>query len=138
MHYKTNDEMLICELAKTGMTASVIASKFEIATSDVYDIVSESGGYVEAKKGRTKAIRKLILQGLTTDEIMNRVDACRIMINQVRYKMGLAKPRNMPETSMIERYKMAVSLVSDGMTVTEACKNVRLSSRDYVKMKALG
>jgi hypothetical protein len=138
MHYKTNDDTLICELAKTGMAAYVIASKFEIATSDVYDIVSENGGYVEAKKGRTKAIRKLILQGLTTDKIMDRVDACRIMINQVRYKMGLAKPRNMPETSMAERYQMVASLVSDGMTVTEACRNVRLSSRDYVKMKALG
>jgi hypothetical protein len=137
MNYKTNDDMLICELAKTGMKAYVIASKFEITTASVYDIVSKNGGYVEAKKGRTKAIRKLILQGLTTDEIMNKVDACRIMINQVRYKMGSAKPRNRPETSMAERYKMVVSLVSDGMTVTEACRNVRLSSRDYVKMKAL-
>jgi len=77
----------------------------------------------------------LILQGLTTDEIMVKVDACRIMINQVRYKMGAAKPRTMPKTSIAERYAMASHLVQSGMTIYEACKSVRLSTRNYYEQK---
>jgi hypothetical protein len=126
-----NDNQLICELAKSGMPACVIAGKFEIKPEAVYSIAFSNGIHLEAKGGRTKAIRALILQGLTTDEIMKKVDACRIMINQVRYKMGEAKKRDMPETPIEQRYAMALHLVQSGMVISEACKSVKLSTRDY-------
>jgi hypothetical protein len=62
---------------------------------------------------------------------MKKVDACRIMINQVRYKMGEAKKRDMPETPIEQRYAMALHLVQSGMVISEACKSVKLSTRDY-------
>lgn len=130
-----NDNQLICELAKSGMPASVIASKFELSASQVYDIVNASGGFIEAKGGRTKAIRALILKGLTTDQILEKVDACRIMVNQLRYKMGSAKARTMPETTIEKRYAMAAHLVRSGMVISEACKSVKLSTRDYYLQK---
>ena len=134
-----NDNQLICELAESGMRAYEIARKFEIPTANVYDIVSANGGYVEAKNGRTKAIRTLILQGLTTDEILEKVDACRIMVNQLRYKMGSAKPRSMPEAPIEQRYAMALHLFQSGMVISEACKSVKLSTRDYyLQKKATG
>jgi hypothetical protein len=130
-----NDTQLICELAKSGMPACVIAGKFEIKPEAVYSIAASNGIHLEAKGGRTKAIRALILQGLTTDEIMDKVDACRIMINQVRYKMGEAKKRDMPETPIEQRYAMALHLVQSGMVISEACKSVKLSTRDYYLQK---
>jgi hypothetical protein len=130
-----NDNQLICELAKSGLPACVIAGKFEIKPEAVYSIAASNGIHLEAKGGRTKAIRALILQGLTTDEIMEKVDACRIMINQVRYKMGEAKKRDMPETGIVERYAMASHLVQSGMVISEACKSVKLSTRDYYLQK---
>ena len=66
---------------------------------------------------------------------MEKVDACRIMINQLRVKMGKAKKRTMPEASIAERYAMASHLVQSGMVISEACKSVQLSTRDYYEHK---
>ena len=130
-----NDEQLICELAKSGMRACEIAKKFDLKPSDVYNIASDNGIFLEAKGGRTKAIRRLIEQGLSTDAIMEKVDACRIMINQLRKKMGKAKKRDMPDTPTKQRYEMALHLVQSGMVISEACKSVKLSTRDYYLQK---
>lgn len=129
------DAQLICELAKQGMRACEIAKKFEITPDEVYNIAAENDVFLEAKGGRTKAIRRLIEQGLSTDAIMEKVDACRIMINQLRVKMGKAKKRTMPETGIAERYAMASHLVQSGMVISEACKSVKLSTRDYYLQK---
>jgi DNA-binding NarL/FixJ family response regulator len=138
MHYKTNDDMLICELSNDGMPIEVIADKMEatllsvLATLDEYAIGFTHVGSIES------VVADLFKSGLTTKRIIELTDFNRATVNQAKRKLGLSKPTPRSDKSFAERYQMVVSLVSDGMTVTEACRNVRLSSRDYVKMKALG
>ena len=138
MHYKTNDDMPVCGLADEDVPIEVIADKMEmtllqvLATLDQYAIPFTHSGSIES------VITSLLHSGATVKRIIQLTDFNYSTVAQTKRKLGLSKPTPRSNKSFAERYQMVVSLVSDGMTVTEACRNVRLSSRDYVKMKALG
>jgi hypothetical protein len=138
MHYKTNDDMLICELSFEGLTIEVIAEKMEVSIAEVLTILHEYAVEFTHTGSMASIISSLLLGGASIKRISELTNFGYSSISQTKRKLGLSKPTPRSDKSFAERYQMVVSLVSDGMTVTEACRNVRLSSRDYVKMKALG
>lgn len=135
MNYKTNDDMLICELSFEGLAIEVIAEKMEVGIAEVLAALHEYAVEFIHSGSIESVIIALLRSGLTIKRIIQLTDFNRSTVNQAKRKIGMSKvvPRN--DKSFAERYQMAVSLVADGMTVTEACRNVRLSSRDYVKQK---
>jgi hypothetical protein len=138
MHYKTNDDMLICELSEDGMPIEVIADKMEMTLLQVLATLEEYAIQFTHTGSMTSIISSLLLSGASIKRITELTNFGYSSIAQTKRKLGLSKPTPRSDKSFAERYGMAVSLVSDGMNQTEACRNVRLSSRDYVRLKALG
>jgi AraC-like DNA-binding protein len=138
MHYKTNDDMLICELSFEGLTIEVIAEKMEVSIAEVLTILHEYAVEFTHDMHKNELIKLLLTDGKTSKQVCEITGFSSSSIKSIKHKNGLAKKRHKPEHTLKQRYKMALSLILSGMTVTEACRNVRLSSRDYVKMKALG
>ncbi len=135
MKYETNDDKLVCELSEEGMPIELIAEKMEmtllqvLATLYEYAIQFTHSGSIES------VIATLLKAGVATKRIVQLTDFNYSTVAQAKRKLGLSKPTPRSGMSFNERYEMVVSLVADGMTVTEACRNVRLSSRDYSAQK---
>ena len=137
MHYKTNDDRLICELSKEGLPIETIAEKMEVSIAEVLmTLHNYTVPFGYKCKGRL-IIESLLQSGMENKNIIKLTGFNESYVRDIKKTLGLSKPTPRSDKSFAERYRMVVSLVSDGMTVTEACRNVRLSSRDYVKMKAL-
>jgi DNA-binding NarL/FixJ family response regulator len=138
MHYKTNDDMLICELSFESLTIEVIAEKMEVSIAEVLTALQEYAVEFTHDMHKNELIKLLLKSGMTNNQVVKLAGFNASSVGSIKCQLGLAKKTPRSDKSFAERYQMVASLVSDGMTVTEACRNVRLSSRDYVKMKALG
>jgi len=137
MHYKTNDEMLICGLAEEGLPIELIAEKMEETLHTVLSVLCDYAVEFTHSGSIESVIKTLLHAKVPVKRIIELTDFNYSTVAQTKRKLGLSKPTPRSDKSFAERYRMVADLVRDGMTVTEACKNVRLSSRDYVKMKAL-
>lgn len=139
--FSEEDELLICELAKSKMMAYQIAVKF-CTTANRIKMICESRG-VEViskdnqKNKRTKQILALLQNGYTTQQILNKVDCDRELIAQVRHRHGYSTPPSVSQERASKAAYQAMDLVRDGMTVVEACKCVGISHRSYAKYKKM-
>lgn len=130
-----NDKQLICELSADGMPIELIAEKMEVTLSEALTTLHESGVEFTNSGSMESIVIELLKQGLTAKRVVEITDFNRSTVMQAKRKAGMSRRVPRCEYSFAQRYKMAVSLIADGLTVTEACRNVRLSSRDYVAQK---
>jgi DNA-binding NarL/FixJ family response regulator len=137
MEYKTNDDRLICELSKEGLPIETIAEKMEVSIAEVLMTLHKYTVPFGYKCKKKLIIESLLQSGMPTKQIIKLTEFTDSQIRDIKKRLGLSKPTPRSDKSFAERYRMVVDLIRDGMTVTEACRNVRLSSRDYVRLKAL-
>lgn len=137
--FSEEDELLICELAKSKMMAYQIAVKFCTTANRIKMICEARGVEVISKDNqknkRTKQILALLQNNYTTQQILNKVDCDREMVAQVRHRFGFAKPLSVAQERTIKSSGEAMALVRKGMTVKEACKMVGISTGTYSKYK---
>jgi hypothetical protein len=136
-HYKTNDDMLVCGLADEDVPIEVIADKMEMTLPQVLETLHEYAVEFTHSGSILSVITALLHENLPVKRIIELTDFNYSTVAQTKRKLGLSKPTPRSDKSFAGRYQMVAALVRDGMTVTEACRNVRLSSRDYVRLKAL-
>ena len=139
--FSEEDEALICELAKAKMMAYQIAIKFDTTAERIAIVCRDYGveliSRANQKNKRTKQILALLQNGYTSQQIMNQVDCDQNLINQVRKRHGFSKSHSCATIRVMQSYEMAKKLVSDGMTVKEACASVKISDSSYGKYKRL-
>lgn len=133
------DQLLVIELAKSGLFAYKIAVKFDVTAHRIKAICSAAGvdlmSRENQKNKRAKQILAMLQNGNTTEQILNQVDCDRELIAQVRHRNGFSIPPSVAQQRASKAAQDARKLVSDGMTVVEACKCVKISPRTYSKYK---
>ena len=133
------DQLLVLELAKVGLFAYKIAVKFDVTAHRIKAICNAAGVDLmcreNQKNKRAKQILAMLLNGNTTEQILNQVDCDREMVAQVRHRNGLSTPPSKAQLRVSAMATEAFKLVRDGMTVREACECVKISTRSYAKYK---
>jgi len=136
------DTLLILELARAGLLAYQIAVKFDITASRVKSICDAAAVDVMSrdsqKNKRAKQILAMLLNGSTTEQILNQVDCDRGLVAQVRCRNGFSAPPSKTQARASSSAAQARALVRDGMTIREACKAVKISTATYNKYKSVG
>jgi hypothetical protein len=139
--FSEEDELLICALAKEKMMAYKIAIKFDTTAERVAIVCRAYGVELISRKTqknkKSKQILALLQNGYTSHQIMDQVDCDQNLINQVRNRHGLSKPKSSATMRVMKSYEHAKRLVRDGMTVKEACAAVNISDSSYGKYKRL-
>lgn len=140
--YENDDHKLICELAKEGLMAYAIGYKFGISAEHVGIICRKHGVELVNRSNqtnkRTKQIVALVKDGYTSQQIMNILDCDQNLINQARKRHGLSVSKSVITEQTIIKCKEARKLVSGGMQVNVACKQVGVSESSYLKYKEAG
>ena len=128
-----NDEQLICELARQQMMPYVIARKFGITLSQVYDILVKHE--IPARCVNKKLAVIYINKGMNDAQIASKLQLTNDAIRRKRREMGFGKPRNRPLEPFSQRYALACQLNANGLPVIKACLQARVSTRDYYLQK---
>ena len=133
------DEALILALAKEKLMAYQIAEKFSITAQRVKDICIAKGVDVLSKDNqknkRTLQVLELLKQGLTTYEILNKVDCTMEFIAQIRCRNGFSVPPSKAQIIASGKAAEARKLTAEGKTVVQACKAVGISTATYAKYR---
>jgi hypothetical protein len=135
MHYKTNDDMLICELSYEGLPVELIAEKMEATLAQVMTTLHEYAVEFTHEMKETALIGELLKAGMTNKQVIKLTGFTSSNVSYMKKKLGLAKKAPRSKKTLQERYNEALEMIKSGKTVTDACRLVRLSPRDYNKIR---
>ena len=134
-----DDQRLVLELARAGLFAYQIAVKFDVTAHRISAICKAANVEVlsmeNQRNKRAKQILEMLINGNTTEQILNQVDCDREMIAQVRHRNGLSMPPSIAQRRSSASAAEARKLVADGMTVKDACEFVKISTATYTRYK---
>lgn len=90
---------------------------------------------LKSRKCESKKIKiiKLLESGASLPEIINEHGYNASYVYVVNRQIGHAKKRRSTEESFAERRKKVMELSLDGMSIANACKEAKISMRDYYK-----
>jgi len=136
-----SDQALVLELAKAGLYAYKIAVKFDVTARRIKEICKAAGVDLMSRENqrdkKAKKILELLTSGKTAEQIMAQIDCDRETIAQVRRRNGLPIQPSKAQVRAQASARHAMMLVSDGLTIKDACQIVRISTETYSKYRKL-
>lgn len=132
-----SDKKLIAELAKSGMSASVIGNKFGYKAAKVAAICEQQGVAVRYNQRSSKDAKLLSMikaQRHSANFIASTLGICTSTVRAAQRDLGLTysdavKKRN-------DKIKQVHTLCKDGMSTREACYSVGITVSMYNRVKA--
>lgn len=131
-----HDKALIAELAKSGMTASLIGNKFGYKAAKVVAICEQQGvtvRYNQRSSKNAKLLEMIKAQKYSANFIASTLGMCANTVRTAQRDLGLTysdavKKRN-------DKIKQVYMLCKDGMSTREACAVVGVTVSMYNRVK---
>jgi hypothetical protein len=130
-----SDKILILELAKSNMAASIIGQKFGYTGSEIFDICKADGVAVRYRNRadkRDKMIR-MIKQNHSTSFIVAQVGVSKNTVAAVKKEIGITRSESVKARD--DKVRQAFMLYSDGMSAREACDVIGINLPTYNRLK---
>jgi len=130
------DKRLVAELAKSGMTASLIGNKFGFKPPKVLAICEYMGvkvRYNQRSSKDSKLIEMVKAQRYSANFIASTLGLCSSTVRAAQKELGLTYSEAVKRRN--EKVKQVFTLCKDGMRTSEACAVVGVTVSSYNRLK---